>query len=165
MRVYLPGTSTILQSLLETGAVGPAPLTAFAITPGLREWYVDDDPESLEYAAMVEAARGSLRLLDSDRDAARRRVVLAVDVPDGSVAVRDDLDRGVVEVAAPVPLAAVASVHVDDADAQDTVAQAAEAVIAADLGAPGAQEKVDDAEGYELSWYANQEIAALLALL
>jgi hypothetical protein len=165
MRVYLPGTSTILQSLLETGAVGPAPLTAFAITPGLREWYVDDDPESLEYAAMVEAARGSLRLLDSDQNAARRRVVLAADVPDGSVAVRDDLDRGVVEVAAPVPLAAVASVHVDDADAQDTVAQAAEAVIAADLGDPGAQEKVDDAEGCELSWYANQEIAALLALL
>jgi uncharacterized protein DUF6912 len=165
VRVYLPGTSTILQGLLDTGAVGPAPLTAFAITPGLREWYVDDDPESLEYAAMVEAARGSLRLLDADQAAARRRVVLAVDVPDGSVTVRDDLDRGVVEVADPVPLVAVASVHVDDADAQDTVAQAAEAVIAADLGDPGAQEKVDDAEGYELSWYANQEIAALLALL
>jgi hypothetical protein len=91
--------------------------------------------------------------------------VLAVDVPDPSVTARDDLDRGVVEVADAVPLAAVASVHVDDADAQETVAQAAEAVIAADLGDPGAQEKVDDAEGYELSWYANQEIAALLALL
>jgi hypothetical protein len=165
MRVYLPGTSTILETLLDSGAVGPAPLTAFAITPGLREWYLDDDPESLEYAAMVEAARGSLRLLDSDPAAARRRVVLAVDVPDRSVTVRDDLDRGVVEVADAVPLAAVASVHVDDGDAQETVAQAAEAVIAADLGDPGAQEKVDDAEGYELSWYANQEIAALLALL
>lgn len=165
MRVYLPGTSTILQTLLDTGFVGPAPLTAFAITPGLREWYLDDDSESLEYAAMVEAARGSLRLLDSDQAAARRRVVLAVDVPDRSVTVRDDLDRGVVEVADAVPLAAVASVHVDDSDAQDTVAQAAEAVIAADLGDPAAQEKVDDAEGYELSWYANQEISALLALL
>jgi hypothetical protein len=165
VRVYLPATSTILQTLLDTGTVGPAPLTAFAITPGLREWYVDDDPESLEYAAMVEAARGSLRLLDGDQAAARRRVVLAVDVPDRSVTVRDDLDRGVVEVAEAVPLASVASVHVDDTDAQDTVAQAAEAVIAADLGDPGSQDKVDDAEGYELSWYANQEIAALLALL
>jgi Family of unknown function (DUF6912) len=165
MRVYLPATTTMLQSLLDTGAVGPAPLTAFATTPGLREWYVDDDPESLEYAAMVEAARGSLRLLDADPAAARRRVVLAADVPEASVAVRDDLDRGVVQLAEPVPLAAVASVHVDDADAEATVGDAAEAVIAADLGDPGAQEKVDDAEGYELSWYANQEIAALLALL
>jgi hypothetical protein len=165
MRVYLPATTTTLQALLEAGAVGPAPLTAFAITPGLREWYVDDDVESLEYAAMVEAARGSLRLLDADPSAARRRVVLAVDVPDQAVTVRDDLDRGVVELADEVPLAAVASAHVDDADAEDTVAQAAAAVIAADLGDPGSQEKVDDAEGYELSWYANQEIAALLALL
>jgi hypothetical protein len=165
MRVYLPATTTMLQSLLDTGAAGPAPLTAFATTPALREWYLDDDPESLEYAAMVEAARGSLRLLDSDPDAARRRVVLAADVPDASVTVRDDLDRGVVQLDEPVPLAAVASVHVDDADAEATVEHAAEAVIAADLGDPGAQEKVDDAEGYELSWYANQEIAALLALL
>jgi hypothetical protein len=165
MRVYLPATATTLQELLDTGKVGPAPLTAFAITPALREWYLDDDPESLEYAAMVEAARGSLRLLDADEAAPRRRVVLAVDVPDGAVTVRDDLDRGVVEVAQPVPLAAVASVHVDDADAQETVARAAEAMIAADLGDPGSQEKVDDAEGFELSWYANQEIAALLALL
>jgi uncharacterized protein DUF6912 len=165
VRVYLPGTTTTLQALLDTGSVGPAPLTAFAITPALREWYVDDDAEALEYAAMVEAARGSLRLLDADRGAARRRVVLAVDVPDGSVTLRDDLDRGVVEVSEPVPLAAVASVHVDDSEAEPTVAAAAEAVIAADLGDAGSQEKVDDAEGYELSWYANQEIAALLALL
>jgi hypothetical protein len=165
MRVYLPATSTTLQALLDTGVVGPPPLTAFAITPAFREWYVDDDAESLEYAAMVEAARGSLRLLDADQAAARRRVVLAVDVPDQAVAVRDDLDRGVVEVAEAVPLASVASVHVDDSDAEQTVARAAEAMIAADLGDPGSQEQVDDAEGYELSWYANQEIAALLALL
>jgi hypothetical protein len=56
-------------------------------------------------------------------------------------------------------------VHVDDADAESTVATAAESIIAADLGDPGSQEKVDDAEGYELSWYANQEIPALLELL
>jgi hypothetical protein len=165
MRVYLPATTTTLQDLLDAGAVGPAPLTAFAVTPELREWYVDDDEESLEYAAMVEAARGSLRLIDADANAARRRVVLAADVPDGSAMVRDDLDRGVVQVADVVPLTAVASVHVDDADAEATIAEAAESIIAADLGDPGSQEKVDDAEGYELAWYATQEIAALLALL
>ena len=42
---------------------------------------------------------------------------------------------------------------------------AAEAIIAADLGDPASQELVDDAEGFELSWYANQEIAPLLELL
>src|SRR5207248_1158698 len=115
-----------------------------------------------EYAALVEAARGSLRLIDGDAAAARRRVVVAVDVPHASVTVRDDLDRGVVQVAAPVPLASVASVHVDDPEAEPTVAAAAESIIAADLGSDEAQEAVDDAEGFELAWYANQEIATLL---
>lgn|SRR4051794_19888806 len=165
MRIYLPATTTTLHALIDAGEVGPPPLTAFAVTPGLREWYVDDDAEELEYAAMVEAARGSLRLLDAEPTAARRRAVIAADVPDGDVRVRDDLDRGVVELATAVPLAAVASVHLDDAEAEPTVAAAADAVIAADLGDEDSQERVDDAEGYELSWYATQEIAAWLALL
>lgn len=162
MRIYLSATSTMLADLLSSGAVGPAPLTAFAVTPALREWYLDDDAEALEYAATMEAARSSLRLLDSDPSAARRRVVIAADVPDGAVTVRDDLDRGVVHVGEPVALAAIASVHVDDADAEQTVAEAADSIIAADLGSEPAQEKVDDAEGYELAWYANQEITTLL---
>jgi hypothetical protein len=165
MRVYLPATTTMLRELVDAGEAGPAPLTAFAVTPELREWYLDDDLESLEYTAMLEAARGSLRLIDADDTAARRRVVLAVDVPDLEVTVRDDLDRGVVQLAAAVPMRAVASAHVDDADAEDTVARAAEAIIAADLGDPSSQDLVDDAEGFELSWYANQEIAVLLELL
>lgn len=155
----------MLAELLASGIVGPAPLTGFALTPGLREWYVDDDAEALEYAATMEAARGSLRLLDNDPSAARRRVVIAADVADAEVTVRDDLDRGVVQVGEPVRLAAIASVHADDADAEQAVAEAAESIIAADLGVESAQEKVDDAEGYELAWYANQEIAALLDAL
>jgi hypothetical protein len=165
VRIYLPATTTTLRQLLDSGEIGPPPLTAFAVTPGLREWYVDDDPEELEYAAMVEAARGSLRLLDADESAARRRAVVSADVPDGEVTLRDDLDRGVVELAGAVPLAAVASVHVDDAEAEATVAAAAEAIIAADLGDEASQDLVDDAEGYELSWYATQELGAYLALL
>ncbi len=163
MRVYVPATSTTLRELTTTGKVAPAPITAFALTPALREWYDDDDEEELEYAAMTEAARGSLRLLDDDATAARRRVVLALEVPEAKVEVRDDLDRGVVRVTDPVPLSWVASVHVDDAAAEATVAAAAEAVIAADLGSAESQERLDDAEGFELSWYANQEIADLLA--
>lgn len=165
MRVYLPATTAHLRSLLETGALGPAPLTAFAVTPGLREWYVDDDIEELEYAATLEAARASLRLLDAQPSAARRRVVVAADVPDAEVAVRDDLDRGVVRVSTPIPMAVIASVHVDDSDAEEVVSRAAESIVAADLGDDAAQDAVDDAEGYELSWYASQEIGALLARL
>lgn len=164
MRVYLPATSTELRTLYIQGEL-PAGLTAFAVTPGLREWYLDDDAEELEYAAMLEAARGSLRLLDADPDAARRRVVLALDAPDSVVEVRDEIDRGVVRLREPVTLAQFASVHVDDADAETAVRAAADSIIAADLGDDAAQDRVDDAEGFDLSWFATQEIGALLDAL
>jgi hypothetical protein len=165
MRVYLPATSSVLRRLLDAGTLGPPPLTAFAVTPGLREWYLDDDIEELEYAAMSEAARASLRLIDRDAEAARRRVVVAADVADTSVEVRDHVDRGVVRVTVPVSFDAIASIHVDDADAESTVAAAAEAIVAADLGEPSAIDAVDDADGFELAWYASQELASLLAQL
>jgi hypothetical protein len=163
VRVYLPATGSTLRQLLDTGSIGSPPLTGFAVTPALREWYLDDDLEALEYAALSEAARASLRLLDADPVAARRRVVVAVDAQDDTVQVRDDRDRGVVELAGSVPLAQVAALHVDDADAVAAVSAAAAAIVRADLGESAAQDLVDDAEGYELSWYANQEIAELLA--
>lgn len=168
MRSYLPASSTTLRRLLSERrleASEASPLTAFAVTPGLREWYVDDELEELEYAALAEAARASLRLLDADPAAARRRVVIALDAPDAGVEVRDDLDRGVVRLRVPVTLAQVASVHVDDAEAEAAVTAAAAAIIAADLGEQEAQDRVDDADGYELAWYATQEIAALLESL
>ncbi|MGH8863007.1 MAG: DUF6912 family protein [Jatrophihabitantaceae bacterium] len=164
MRVYVPSTSTDLRALEASGGL-PADLTAFAVTPGLREWYLDDDIEALEYAAMLDAARASLRLLDADTTAARRRVVLALDASDASVQVRDDLDRGVVRLITTTPLARIASVHVDDADAERAVTLAADSIIAADLGDEAAQDRVDDADGFELSWYATQEIGAALARL
>ncbi len=114
---------------------------------------------------MTEAARASLRLLDADPSAVRRRVVIAADVADTAVTIRDDLDRGVVRVAGAVAMSEIASIHLDDGDAEDTVAAAASAVIAADLGDADAQERVDDAEGFALSWYATQELDAVLALL
>lgn len=168
MRIYFPATSDGLRQLATGGELTAADreLTGFAVTPGLRAYYEagdsDDDLEELEYAAMLDAARGSLRLLDAYPQTARRRVVVAADVPDGDVQIRDDLERGVVRVSGPVPLARVASVHVDDAEAEATVAAAAGAIVAADLDSADAADRVDDAEGFELSWYANQEIASLL---
>lgn len=165
MRVYLPATSTLLSALAHGGVLGPAPLTGFAVTPGLREHYLDDDIEALEYAAAAEAARAALRLIGADPAAARRRFVVSADVADGSVTVRDDLDRGVVRIAVEIPLAWCASIHADDDEAEPTVARAAEQIDAADLGDPDAEEVVDDAEGFELSWYATQELGDLLSQL
>lgn len=165
MRVYLPATTSVLRRLVETSECGPAPLTAFAVTPGLREWYVDDDIESLEYAAMLEAARASLRLLSADPVAAPRRVVIAAEPPDAVVAVRDDLDLGVVRVADGLSLRQVVSVHVDDHDAEPAVRAATAVIDAADLGDPDASDAVDDTEAFELAWYATQEIHTLLGSL
>lgn len=165
MRVYLPGTAHTLRALLDTGELGPAPLTGFAVTPSLREWYVDDDIEALEYAALLEAARGSLRLLDEDPTAPRRRVVVAADVPDDIVTFRPDMDRAVVRVTKAVPMRLVASAHVDVGDAEADVRAAANAMLEADLGSADAQFVVDGAEGHDLAWYATQEIGALVELL
>jgi hypothetical protein len=167
MRVYLPASSTMLSRLVSSGELA-APLTGFAVTPGLQSRYAETDAvaddEDLEYAAMLAAARGSLRLLDADPTAWRRRVVLAAEVPDASVTTRDDLDDGVIQLALPVTLAQVVSAHLDDVESAHTTAAAAVAILRADLGDESAQDAVDDAEGNELSWYATQELSALLEL-
>jgi hypothetical protein len=160
--VYLPATFAGLRALRDAGRLGGGPLTAFAVTPALREWYGDDDEEELEYAALLDAARASLRLLDADPGAPRRRVVIALDAEDRAVTIRDDLDRGVVRLADPVTPEQIAALHVDDPEAADTVAAAAAAVTTADLGDDAAQDTVDDAEGFPLSWYAPQELDAVL---
>lgn len=169
MRIYLPTTSTTARSLLDAGQLG-VPLTGFAVTPGLRSQYADTDAttedglEELEYLALTAAAQASLRLIDSDPTAWRRRMVLAADVSDGAMTIHDDLDTGVVRLDEPLRLEQVAAVHVDDLSAVAVVAVAATAILRADLGADDAQDQVDDAEGNELSWYAPQELSALLDL-
>lgn len=162
MRVYLPATSSVLRRLRDDGVVAPAPLTAFAVTPALREWYIDDDIEELEYAASKEAARASLRLISQDAGAAQRRVVIAADVDDAELTIRDDLDRGVVWIERELPLAWCAALHADDADAEEAVRVAAQQVDLADLGDSAAEDAVDDADAFELCWYATQEMDDLL---
>jgi hypothetical protein len=170
VRVYLPATTNVLRTLVDEGRL-TGPLTAFAVTPGLREFYAlsdaGADEEELEYAALLAAARASLRLVDIDPSAARRRVVLAADVPDSAVAeIEDpDADRGAVRITGDVPLAGVASAHVDGAEAEGDVRAAVDVVLEADLGSEDAQFVVDQAEGHELAWYATQEIGSLLELL
>ncbi|MGW5128879.1 DUF6912 family protein [Streptomyces sp. NPDC004069] len=169
MRVYVPLTLSGLAEAHKAGELGAGAVTAYAVTPALREWYLSDDIEELEYAALNRAALASLRLLALDPGAPRRRVVVAVDVPDGAATV--DPDRGLdptalgeVRVAGPVRLAKAAAVHVDAGDAEADVTAAAEALGAADAGDDDAQFVVDGAEDHELLWYATQEIPNLVGL-
>jgi len=160
MRVYLPSTLPALADVLRGGQVGPAPVHGFAVTPALREAYASGDEEELEYIAMLAAARESLRLLRSAPDAPRRRVVLAADAEATWIAYDDD--PAAVVITDPVPLAALASGHVDDSAAEADVGAAAEAIAAADAGDVDAEFTVDGAEGHELAWYATQELTTLL---
>ncbi|MER8220205.1 hypothetical protein ABTZ58_06325 [Streptomyces sp. NPDC094143] len=167
MRVYVPMTLPGLAEAYQTGELGTGPFVAYAVTPALREWYLSDDIEELEYAALSRAALASLRLLAAAPDAPRRRVVVAVDVPDRVASA--DPDRGLdpaalgeVRVAGAVALSKAASVHVDAPDAEADVTAAAEALPAADGGDDDAQFVVDGAEDHELLWFATQEIPNLV---
>lgn len=167
MRVYVPATTTVLERLLEQGRL-QGPQTVFTVTPQLRSFYeLSDSDEELEYAALIAAARASLRLMDVDPTAARRRVVLAADVPDDSVTpIQDEgADAGAARTTADIAVRDVASAHIDVAEAEEDVRKAVNVVLEADLGSEDAQFVVDQAEGHELAWYATQEIGPALELL
>lgn len=173
MRIYLPATLSMLVALQEAGEFRPIGGTAFALTPGLRESYLDGDDEELAEAAIREAARASLRLLaaegddetpDPDKPALpARRVVIAADVDE--VKLRPDLDAAVVKTSGIVGTSMIASILVDGADAEDKVIRAVALVDSADLGDEDAELAVGDVEDFDLGWYATQELPFLLELL
>jgi hypothetical protein len=168
MRVYIPSTLRLLAVACHDGELGPAPLTAYAVTPALREWYAEGDSasvtEELEYAAMAQAARASVGLLAADPQTARRRVVVAADlsvVPpaDGSV----ELGDARLELQVVIPWRSVAAVHLDAPGAAAVIGKAADLWDAAQNGDDDAQFALDSCEGEDLLWYATQEIPDLLA--
>jgi hypothetical protein len=165
MRIYVPATWPMLRSLVKNGVLEPLGGTAFALTPALREAYTSGDDEELEYAAMNQAARASLRLLAvefglGEDTTPARRVVVAADLDE--VTLRPDLDDGVVRIAGSVPFESIAAVHVDTEDAEYAVREASAAVDAADMGDLDAEFLVGEAEDHELAWYDPSEVAFLV---
>ncbi|MGX6508046.1 DUF6912 family protein [Rhodococcus sp. SJ-2] len=156
----------MLQRLVADGRIEAVSGTAFAVTAALREAYTAGDDDELAEVAMGEAARASLRLLaaeDDDGTFGPRRVVIAADVDVATP--RPDLDDAVIRLDAPVPMSALASVHVDLGTAESDVARAVAVIDAADLGDEEAEFVLGDAEDHELAWYAAQEVPFLLELL
>ena len=98
------------------------------------------------------------------RSAPRRRVVISADVPaDRLAAVDPDLGSSAVRLAGPVPLTAVAAIHVDAPGAEPDVDAAAQVVEEAVAGDPDAQFTVDGAEDHELAWYDVSELDELVS--
>lgn len=164
MRVYVPATLAMLQQLVADEMLHARSGTAFAVTPTLREAYSQGDDDELADVALREAALASLRLLGDHTGALPpRRAVLVAEVDD--VTARPDLDDAVVRLAGPVGLADVIAAYVDNADAEEAVRAAIDAVDAADLGDEDADFIVGDAQDHDLAWYAPQELPFLLELL
>jgi hypothetical protein len=164
VRVYLPATLTRLEQWLGAGAAQLDPDgVGCAVTPTLREWYYAADADELEHVAQLAAAAESLALLAADPAAPRRRVVIAADVDDAAISFLPERGRAAVAVRTPTPLARWGSALVDDAGAEPVVVAAVGSLGAAAAGDDDAQFALDEAEAYELGWYAVQELRHLLA--
>jgi hypothetical protein len=184
VRVYIPATLTMLQTLVADGSIHARSGTAFAVTPTLRESYFEGDDDELAEVALREAALASLRLLaaegfgaggppacggersDPGIDGALlppRRAVLVAEV-DGAT-LRPDLDDAVVRLDGPVGIADVIAAYLDNAAAEPAVLKAIEVIDSADLGDEDAEFTVGDAQDHDLAWYASQELPFLLDLL
>ena len=184
VRIYLPSTMNGIRRALAARSVPVADGLGFAVTGPLRLEYPDWSAEDLEYIAMQDASRASLRLLAGDGGGvdeagapaamgadprggwdpseAPLRVVFAVDVEDPLVVPRPELDRAVVAVSGPVDWSRVAAVHIDGADAGPAVRDAVAVIDAADLGDEDAEFVLGSVEDFDLAWYAPDEISYLV---
>ena len=160
MRVYVGLTRSALAAAKASGAID-APLTAHAVTPALRESYATADAEELEYVALMAAADSCLPLLAASPGEPRRRFVAACEVAD--VTADPEAGPSGTAVPQPIPWRDVKAIHADDPDAEPTIAAAAAAYAAAQAGDDDARFTVDEADGWELMWFATQEADDLLA--
>lgn len=148
MRIYLPSTLGELDP-----RHGLAPRLVHAVTPALRAALPDEDEEGLEYAAQLLAADDSLERLEG-QSVARRRVVVAADVPEAIVESVDDAHApSVVRLTSTVGWDDVACAHVDEAAAVPDVTAALD----------GDEDAAERLAERDLLWYDASELGHLAA--
>ncbi|HST86502.1 MAG TPA: hypothetical protein VLL08_32490 [Kineosporiaceae bacterium] len=169
-RVYVPTTLVGLARAQKLGTLNDLDdsvnaadprVPAHAVTGAVREWYVEGNLEELEYSALIDAAESSLRLLALEPLAPRRRVVVAVDVPEALV-LPGGQARSSVWIAGSIELSRVVSVHVDEVESETTIVAAVDALAAAADGDDDARFQLDEAEACDLLWYDISEIDDLI---
>lgn len=151
MRIYLPATLDELAS-----PQGLAPRLVHAVTPALRSALPDEDEEGLEYAAQLLAADDSLDLLEGAVGEARRRLVVAADVPEAALEAVEGGEHhapSVMRLTTRVGWSDVACAHVDEPEAEADVAAAVD-------GDEGAAERLAERD---LLWYDRTELSRLAA--
>lgn len=164
MRVYIPATFGMLESLNDTGVLHARNGWGFAATDELTEFFTSGDQEEIEAIAFDDAALASIRLLaigDEERFP-HRRVVVSADVEASG---EPDMGESVVKVAGPVELKDVAAVHVDVREAEEATAKAIECIDAADLGDEDAELTVGDAQDLYMAFFDPSELPFLIELL
>jgi len=162
MRIYVPGTTSLLRRLHERGGLTEPPISGSAVTAYLREYYSVADEEELEYLVLGAVAHDSLRLIAANPGEPRRRVVVVIEVADQLVTPDPAAGPTAVQVTAAVPLADIVAVHVDGDAAVAAIEAASAATDAAEIGETGAVELAAAAEDHELLWYGAQEIRDLV---
>ena len=168
MRVYLPATFAMLTGLNETGKMPARSGWGFAATPALTEFYTSGDEDEIGYAAFLDAAEASLRLLaiGDEESFPFRRVVVSVDVDDSAVTLTPENGESVVALSpAEISLADVAAIHVDVEEAEEATRAAIEAIDASDLGDEDAELTVGDAQDNFMAFYDPTELPFLVELL
>lgn len=153
MRIYVPATLDELDAVTRTAKAARwtvAPRRAHAVTKGLEAALPDEDAESLEYVAALNAADDSLALIAGRTGVPHQRVVITVEVPDAAVGPVDDAsDDGSVPsqvaVTDTVEGVAIVCVHVDEAEAAADIAD----VLAAADEESDAEETAEVAEESE----------------
>lgn len=145
-RIYVPANVAMLGSLAETGELKPTE-PVHMVTEALRRLDPKAADDDLEYTAFADAALASLALLAGQ---VPRRAVVSCDVPERLLS--EHAEGTAADFSGSVKLAKVAAVHVDDADAAETVA----AALAAD------DPDFDEVESHVLDWYDPSELRDLL---
>lgn len=168
LRVYIPATFDLLRTLAEEGQMPIRSGVGFALTPAVRDFYIEGDDEEMAYMAFLDAARASLRLLTigDEQRFPHRRVVISADMEESAVTFSPEDGESVVRLSpALVTTQNLAAIHVDDEDAEPATKAAIEVIDEADLGSEEAELTLGDCEDNFMSWYDSQELPFLVDLL